>query len=91
MSRNPGIGKGWLEKYGSDVYPDGYVVHQGKKEKPPRYYDNWYEEENPAELREIKARRRGSIQLEEQSTPRLVAREKVAKAKHTLRKRKMES
>jgi hypothetical protein len=54
MSRKPGIGKTWLEKYKSDVYPHDYVVINGHKVKPPRYYDNLLSEE---ELAELKAKR----------------------------------
>lgn len=39
MSRMPGIGASWLEKYKSDVYPHDYVVVNGHKVKPPRFYD----------------------------------------------------
>ena len=36
MSRRPGLGKGWFEKYKSDVYPDDFVILNGKKMKPPK-------------------------------------------------------
>lgn len=39
MSRRPGIGKTWFEKYQSDVYPHDYCEVEGKKIPPPRYYD----------------------------------------------------
>lgn len=34
-----GIGKPWLRKYGSDVFPSDFVIINGKKVKPPKYYD----------------------------------------------------
>jgi hypothetical protein len=40
MSRRPGIGYNWFQKYKTDVYPHDYVVINGFKVKPPRYYDN---------------------------------------------------
>ena len=40
MSRKPGIGKTWFEKYQSDVYPHDYCEINGKKIPPPRYYDD---------------------------------------------------
>lgn len=43
MSRRPGIGSGWFEKYSSDVYPSDFVVINNKKVKPPRYYNGLYE------------------------------------------------
>lgn len=40
MSLKPGIGGQWFEKYSSDVYGAGdYVVINGRKCKPPRYFD----------------------------------------------------
>lgn len=39
MSRRPGIGAGWFEKYGSDCFPsDELVVRGGKRMRPPRFY-----------------------------------------------------
>ena len=54
MSRKPGIGKTWFEKYKTDVYPHDYIVINGHKVKPPRYYDSLLEEE---ELAQLKAKR----------------------------------
>lgn len=39
MSRRPGIGTSWLNKFESDVFPHDYVVIRGGiKSKPPRFY-----------------------------------------------------
>ncbi|AXH73928.1 MAG: replication initiator protein [Microviridae sp.] len=40
MSLKPGIGRGWLDKFKSDVYPHDRVIVNGKARKPPKYYDN---------------------------------------------------
>lgn len=40
MSRRPGIGAKWIEKYMSDCYPKDFVTHNRKKFKPPRFYDD---------------------------------------------------
>lgn len=59
MSRRPGIGRGWLEKYASDVYPHDYVViRNGIKCKPPKYYDKIFDGWNPEEMHNIKTRRK---------------------------------
>lgn len=69
MSRRPGIGMQWLEKYVRDVYPNDFiVVRNGVLCKPPRYYDDMYnylqgylQREDLAEIDtidEIKERRR---------------------------------
>lgn len=39
MSLKPGIGAEWFKKYQSDVYPNDYLVVNGVKTRPPRYYD----------------------------------------------------
>lgn len=54
MSRRPGIGKGWIDKYKSDVYPSDTIVSNGVLAKPPRFYDQQLTEE---ELRPIQLRR----------------------------------
>jgi len=38
-STKPAIGKRWLEKYFSDVYPHDEVISNKRPAKPPRYYD----------------------------------------------------
>jgi len=39
MSLKPGIGAGWFEKYARDVFPHDYVIQNGQKKTPPKYYD----------------------------------------------------
>lgn len=52
MSRKPGIGAEWIKKYKADVYPHDYVVINGHKVKPPRFYDNQLEEDELVALKE---------------------------------------
>lgn len=40
QSRNPGVGKPWLEKWKQDVFPNDFVVLDGQKQRVPAYYDN---------------------------------------------------
>lgn len=78
MSRRPGIAAGWYEKYGSEVHPADNVVVNGRKQKPPRYYDNLYQVEEPEAFEELKARRRAAAKKSKDNTrERLDAREKV--------------
>lgn len=45
MSRRPGIGASWLEKYGKEIKAHHNVVVKGRKMSPPRYYrDKIYDE-----------------------------------------------
>lgn len=58
MSRNPGLGSSWFLKYGSDVYPSDECVINGRKMRPPRYYDALLKRYKPALHDEMKKRRR---------------------------------
>lgn len=42
MSLKPGIGSEWFDKFHKDVYPHDYVVVNGRKCVPPKYYDKKY-------------------------------------------------
>lgn len=83
MSRRPGIGKEWLEKYKKDVYPFDEVVIRGKKMKPPRYYDIMMEEEEKELAIKIKGRREKSAlrRSKDNTHERLEQREKVTEAR----------
>lgn len=54
MSRRPGIGADWIEKYKSDVYPSDEVIINEAKARPPRFYDQQLTEE---ELHDIQLKR----------------------------------
>lgn len=57
MSRRPGIGQGWIEKYQDEVYQSDSVIVRGKEVKPPRFFDQQLtEEEQLALSRERKAK-----------------------------------
>ena len=59
MSRRPGIGKKWIDKYSDDVYrSDNIVYGLGRLTKPPRYYDKQYEKLDKAHFSEIERERR---------------------------------
>jgi len=57
MSRRPGIGKKWYDQFESDVFPHDYVVVNGVKCRPPKYYFSQLEEECPQLYDEIKLKR----------------------------------
>uniref|UniRef100_A0AAU8AXM0 Replication initiator protein n=2 Tax=Dulem virus 149 TaxID=3145626 RepID=A0AAU8AXM0_9VIRU len=46
MSRAPGIGGQWFERYHDDVFPRGYVLSNGYPAQPPRYYVNLLDKKN---------------------------------------------
>lgn len=83
MSRRPGIGKGWFDKYESDVFPDDFVVINGKKMRPPKYYDSLLEQTRPFEFDYIKDQRKiKALDFQDNNThDRLEVREKVQLAR----------
>lgn len=60
MSRRPGIGKGWYEKFKTDVYPLDRVVIRGNSTRPPRFYDRLFGREDPSTLALLKIEREGN-------------------------------
>lgn len=78
MSRRPGIGKPWLDKYQTDVYPSDEVIINGKITKPPKFYDNQYEN---MEKIKTKRQRRATKQKENNTPERLLVREKIKQTK----------
>lgn len=58
MSRRPGIGADWYDKYKSDLFPHDICVIRGDvKITPPRYYTNKYSLENPTKYLILKNKR----------------------------------
>ena len=89
MSRRPGLGTSWFEKYWKDVYPDNFVILNGQKVKPPAFYDKLLEKNNPQLAKEMKNQRKKKIKKQTFNyTPdRLRVREQVLKAKTISRKK----
>lgn len=84
MSRRPGIGAGWLERFGKDVFPWDEVVMRGKKFKPPKFYLGKYELTSPNEWAQLKAKRK-KVGLEKKSdnTPeRLAVKRQIKEYKY---------
>lgn len=77
MSRRPGIGAGWYDKYKSDVYPRDLRVIKGVDTKPCKFYDSRYEIENPEGYKEVKLRRCRSVDRADNTEERLVVKETV--------------
>lgn len=77
MSRRPGIGSTWFDRFMSDVYPADEVIHKGKKHLPPKFYDNKLPE---SELEFYKAKRRAAAKMRsaELTPQRLRVRENIA-------------
>lgn len=90
MSLRPGIGAGWLDKFWSDVYPQGQVVLAGGKEmKAPRFYDKRFEEREPVAFERLKAERQALALLrwDDSSPRRLRDKDQVLRARVAFLKR----
>jgi len=57
MSRRPGIGKKWYDRFKSDVYPADEFISRGIPTQPPRYFDRLLELDDPALLERLKVKR----------------------------------
>lgn len=78
MSRRPGIGRAWLEKYLEQVLRDDYIVVDGVKLRPTRYYDNMLEKSDPELFAQRKLVRKVAGLVDPDNTGRrLVVRERV--------------
>jgi hypothetical protein len=78
MSRKPGIGYEWFEKYKTDVYPNDYCIINGKKIRPPRYYDNLLSEEELAAIKEKRKEKAPEVYAEyDERMDRLFVEEEV--------------
>lgn len=88
-----GIGFRWFEKYKKEVYPNDYIVLNGKKMKPPKYYKELYKLENPDEYIDVVNRNNkiAAFKSKEDNTlNRLRDREIVKKAQLGMLKRDLE-
>lgn len=79
MSRNPGLGAEWFQKYKSSVYPHDRVVINETPAKPPRYYDQLLQRVDPDQLELVK-KKRAELVLD-QTPERLRAGEVILRAK----------
>lgn len=91
MSLKPAVGKRWLEKFRSDVYPRDYVIVNGVKVKPPKYYDVLFEKEDPGVFSELVAQREldAENQMFDNSYARLHVKETVQLARSAMLKRSL--
>lgn len=81
MSRRPGLGAGWFEKWHTDVYPSDSVLSRGRLVKPPRFYDLLMERREPQTMEWVRQQRMLDDPSErEQNRPsRLADRDQVIK------------
>lgn len=68
MSRRPGIGHDWLDKFGDDLRHGGTVVIEGKEYAIPKRYLAWKDAEDPNYFDEVKADRKKYVRLKKIET-----------------------
>jgi len=93
MSRRPGIGATWLEKYGpNDVLPHDHVVHDGTVMGVPRYYRERLAALDPSKIAKDRSSRvrKARSHPENNTSGRLKVRETVKKAQISHLPRKLE-
>lgn len=84
MSRRPGIGSKWIDRFLADTYPRDEVLQSGFRSKPPRYYDTRLELVDPesyALVQSNRRRRASHLSSVDQTPDRLEVREKVRTAR----------
>lgn len=82
MSRRPGIGAWWYEKYRGDLFPADHAVMGGQEFKVPRFYYEKFKREDPCAAEEVAYERflvARAVDPHESSEERRAVREEVAK------------
>lgn len=87
MSRRPGIGASWFDKYKDDVYPKDYIrLRDGIKLRPPKYFDRIYKDmhsqddfDSPEVQRFLAMKKKRKDKVNSLSDSDLLAREKYTK------------
>jgi hypothetical protein len=92
MSLKPGIGREWIEKYLDEVYDNDYVVVNGVKCRPPKYYDGVLKLVRPDSFESLEVGRVANAVLHAPDcTPaRLADREVVTRARLAFKRRDLE-
>lgn len=92
MSRKPGIGRKWFDKFKTDVLnTDRIIVRNNLQCRPPRYYDNIMQKEDLPRYNQIKAKRRAEQCSIESDPLRLTVKENVRKLSSKKLKRSLEN
>lgn len=79
MSRRPGIGRGWYDKFSSDIFPSDECVISGRQLTVPKFYSKILEHDRVVEFKRILAKRKAKAFLRsaDNTTDRLRVREQV--------------
>lgn len=62
MSRRPGLGAKWFDRYSGDLFPSDEVVIDGRKYRPPGYYFRRLQDASPELAEHVSENRRKAVQ-----------------------------
>lgn len=86
MSRRPGIGSAWFERFSADAFPSDFVIVDGRKRPVPRFYKERLDERAQLRVtakRKAKARRHAA----DQTDARLLVRDEALRLRAARLKR----
>lgn len=91
MSRRPGLGTSWFDKFRSDAFPSDFLIVDGRKVKPPAFYlDKLVPEDEKAKIQ--RNRKRFALKQRSNNTKaRLAVREEVQQIRAQRLLRELES
>lgn len=88
QSRRPGLGTTWFQKFKSDAFPSDFLIVDGKRMKPPRFYLDRLPEDDVEEIKRAR-KREGLKKKEDHTKERLHVRETILKARINRLKRNL--
>lgn len=90
MSRRPGLATAWFDKYAGDAFPSDFLIVDGRKVKPPRFYLDKLSEDEQTPIKRARKRFANS-QRHNNTKDRLKTREEVQLLRAKRLQRPMES
>lgn len=88
MSRRFGVGHEWVARFHRDVYGfDVLVDPDGKRTRPPRFYDEWLKKKDPLLHRRLKAKRVRKAVEKVEADPREYGGSRMYQKEHNVRRR----
>lgn len=92
MSRRPGLGTTWFEKFRTDAFPSDFLIVEGKRIKPPLFYLNKLQEAEQIQIK--RGRKRFAVQPRQKcnsTAERLKVREEIHRLRLQRLQRPLES
>lgn len=93
MSRRPGIGSSWFDRFASDCFPSDFLTHDGRKVPVPTYYYKKFVAlagEEAGEKIKRARQKRALVYKDDQTVDRLAVKEEVFVSRIKLLKRNLE-